>query len=149
MMEPGQPPAKCEASKRALAWRPVGAVRERRRHAGGRQGEHVDDTRYDPQKQRFVGTWIGSMMTYLWVYEGTLDATEKVLTLNAEGPSMGTEGKLANTGTHRIQERRPSCADVTHAERRRRMAPIHDGEYRGGNSHLSNYRRLGNAIHGL
>jgi hypothetical protein len=49
---------------------------------------------YDPQKKRFVGTWIGSMMTYLWVYDGELDAAERVLTLNAEGPSMATEGKI-------------------------------------------------------
>lgn len=47
---------------------------------------------YDPQKQRYVGTWIGSMMTYLWVYEGELDASERVLTLSAEGPSMTGDG---------------------------------------------------------
>lgn len=29
---------------------------------------------YDPQQQRFVGTWVGSMMTYLWLYDGELDA---------------------------------------------------------------------------
>ncbi|ASC72272.1 hypothetical protein XM38_032280 [Halomicronema hongdechloris C2206] len=50
---------------------------------------------YDPQKQRYVGTWIGSMMTYLWVYDGELDAAERVLTLHSKGPSMSSEGKLA------------------------------------------------------
>jgi len=50
---------------------------------------------YDPRTRRFVGTWIGSMMTYLWVYDGELDATEKILTLSAEGPNMAAEGKLA------------------------------------------------------
>ena len=49
---------------------------------------------YDPMKRCFVGTWIGSMMSYLWVYDGFLDASEKVLTLNAEGPSSTAEGKL-------------------------------------------------------
>lgn len=49
---------------------------------------------YDPQKRCFVGTWIGSMMSHLWVYDGFLDASEKVLTLNAEGPSATAEGKL-------------------------------------------------------
>jgi Protein of unknown function (DUF1579) len=49
---------------------------------------------YDPHNKRYVGTWIGSMMTYLWIYEsGTLDAYEKVLTLEAEGPHMTVEGK--------------------------------------------------------
>ena len=51
---------------------------------------------YDPQKKRFVGTWVGSMMTHLWVYDGSLDAAERVLTLEAEGPDMsGADGKMA------------------------------------------------------
>ena len=50
---------------------------------------------YDPQKQRYVGTWVGSIMTYLWLYEGELDAAETVLTLNSDGPAMTGEGKMA------------------------------------------------------
>ncbi|UFP92842.1 DUF1579 domain-containing protein [Gloeobacter morelensis] len=50
---------------------------------------------YDPQKQRYVGTWVGSMMSYLWVYDGELDTSNNVLTLNAEGPVMSTEAKTA------------------------------------------------------
>jgi hypothetical protein len=49
---------------------------------------------YDPQKQRYVGTWVGSMMTYLWQYDGELDAGETVLTLNSEGPVMTGEEKI-------------------------------------------------------
>jgi hypothetical protein len=42
---------------------------------------------YDPAQQAFVGTWIGSMMNHLWHYRrGTLDAGERVLTLEADGP---------------------------------------------------------------
>jgi hypothetical protein len=50
---------------------------------------------FDPQKKRFVGTFVGSMMTNMWVYEGELDASGNVLTLNTEGPSMSAEGKIA------------------------------------------------------
>ena len=50
---------------------------------------------YDPQKKRFVGTFIGSMMTNLWVYDGALDASGKVLTLDTEGPGMTGDGKMA------------------------------------------------------
>lgn len=49
---------------------------------------------YDPGRQRYVGTWIGSMMNYLWIYrDGFLDADGRVLTLEAEGPTFdGTPG---------------------------------------------------------
>jgi hypothetical protein len=49
---------------------------------------------YDPQTRRFVGGYIASMMPHFWVYEGSLDAAEKVLTLNTEGPNMLAEGKI-------------------------------------------------------
>lgn len=35
------------------------------------------------------------MMTHLWVYDGEMDADEKTLTLNSDGPDMVTEGKMA------------------------------------------------------
>ncbi len=65
---------------------------------------------YDPQKQRYVGTWVGSMMTYLWLYDGELDASKNVLTLNSDGPSMSAEGEMAKyrdviefkSGDHRM-----------------------------------------------
>ena len=48
---------------------------------------------YDPQKKRFVGTFIGSMMTNLWIYDGELDKDERVLTLNTEGPDFTNPDK--------------------------------------------------------
>ena len=47
---------------------------------------------YDPAKEVFVGSWVGSMMTNMWVYRGTLDADQKVLTLETEGPSFTGDG---------------------------------------------------------
>lgn len=47
---------------------------------------------YDPQSGRFIGTFIASMMTHLWPYNGSLDAAERVLTLDSEGPSFTGEG---------------------------------------------------------
>jgi hypothetical protein len=43
---------------------------------------------FDPQLDRFVGTFIGSMMTYMWIYNGSLDATQKVLILDTEGQNF-------------------------------------------------------------
>lgn len=49
---------------------------------------------YDPEKKRIVGSWIGSMMTSQWLYDGELNEIENVLTLNSEGPSMAGDGSI-------------------------------------------------------
>ena len=50
---------------------------------------------YDPLKNCYVGTFIGSMMTFLWIYDGGLDAAGTVLTLDAEGPNFTVPGTMA------------------------------------------------------
>ena len=50
---------------------------------------------YDPRSKRFVGTFVASMMTHLWLYNGTLDQAGKVLTLDCEGPSFSGGDTLA------------------------------------------------------
>ena len=47
---------------------------------------------YDPAKKRFLGTFVASMMSSLWVYDGALDESERLLTLDCEGPSFSGEG---------------------------------------------------------
>ena len=42
---------------------------------------------YDAEKRKYVGTWVDSMNSYLWKYEGSVDASGKVLTLETVGPS--------------------------------------------------------------
>ncbi len=49
---------------------------------------------YDPRKKKYVGTWIDSATSYLWTYEGTVDAAGRVITLEAEGPNPLSPGKL-------------------------------------------------------
>jgi hypothetical protein len=48
---------------------------------------------YDPARKRFVGSFIGSMMTFQWLYDGTLNGN--VLTLDSEGPSFAGDGTMA------------------------------------------------------
>lgn len=49
---------------------------------------------YDPARKHFVGTFIGSMMSHLWVYEGDLSSDGRTLTLRADGPAFSPEGKV-------------------------------------------------------
>jgi hypothetical protein len=60
---------------------------------GGGEARTMMTLGYDPQDQRFVGTWIGSMMHHLWVYDGELDDAGKVLTLHAVGPDFQAPGR--------------------------------------------------------
>lgn len=50
---------------------------------------------YDPAKARFVGTFISSYMTHLWIYEGQLDDAGTTLSLSTEGPSYTDDGTTA------------------------------------------------------
>jgi len=62
---------------------------------GGGPATMIVTLGYDPRKERFVGTFVGSMMTHLWVYERSLDASGGVLTLDTEGPNFGPGGGMA------------------------------------------------------
>lgn len=59
----------------------------------GQEGETLMTLGYDPQRGHYTGTWIGSMMNYLWHYEGVLEPTGDLLTLHSEGPDFKNEGK--------------------------------------------------------
>ena len=50
---------------------------------------------YDPARKLYVGSFISSVMTNLWIYEGKLDETGKVLTLDCEGPDFDNPGQTA------------------------------------------------------
>ncbi|QJD30281.1 DUF1579 domain-containing protein [Methylococcus geothermalis] len=94
-MEPGKPPEKFKGSE---SIRSLGGLWVLAEGSGEMPGGGVANTvmtlGYDPKKKRYVGTWVGSMMTHLWVYDGYLDAEGKVLTLETEGPDCTEEGKL-------------------------------------------------------
>jgi hypothetical protein len=89
IMGPDQPPSKHLGSESV---RSIGGLWT----LGEGRGEGPDGSQmtsfmtlgYDPQSKSFVGTFIASMMTHLWIYNGTLDAAGKVLTLDTEGPDF-------------------------------------------------------------
>jgi hypothetical protein len=61
---------------------------------GGGTATTVLTLGYDPAKKRYVGTFIGSMMTHLWIYDGELDAAGTILTLDTTGPSFSDANNM-------------------------------------------------------
>lgn len=95
-MGPGEPPMQSSGTEQVRALGELWVILE---GIGTMPGG--DETRtqmalgYDPEKKAVIGTWVGSMMTHLWIYRGTLDADQKVLTLETEGPSFTGDGTTA------------------------------------------------------
>jgi hypothetical protein len=106
---PGEAPAKSSGTERVRALGPLWVLAEGEGEMpGGGQARTVMTLGFDPQRGHFAGTWIGSMMTHLWIYTGQLDGGESVLTLETEGPDM-----VGQSGTRRYRD----VIDLTGGER--------------------------------
>lgn len=92
---PGQPPTKCKGTISARKLGGYWVVSDLKTELSGVQIVAVQTVGYDPQSKKFVGTWVDSMLNYLWKYQGSLDESGKILTLEAEGPNFMVEGKTA------------------------------------------------------
>jgi hypothetical protein len=92
--EPGKPPIRDKGTERVRALGEAWIVCEA--HSDAPDGmSSILTLGYDTEKKRFVGTFVGSMMTFLWLYDGELDAAGTTLVLSSEGPSFAEEGKTA------------------------------------------------------
>ncbi len=94
--EPGEPPMTGTGTEHVRALGDLWVLGEGTgTMPGGGDARMLITLGYDPEKQAFIGTWVGSMMANMWVYRGTLDTAEKVLTLETEGPSFTGDGRTA------------------------------------------------------
>lgn len=92
-MEPGQPPM---VSTGTDVVKPVGEFWVVSNYKGTMMDQPFFGNMtlgYDADKHMFVSTWVDSMSGHLWNYEGNVDATGKILTLEAEGPCPMHGGK--------------------------------------------------------
>ncbi len=93
-MGPGQPAEKCTGMESVRSLGGLWTIGEGRSDMpDGTPALSLLTLGYDPDKGRFVGTFVASCMTYLWLYDGELDASGKILTLSAEGPDLSNPGK--------------------------------------------------------
>jgi Protein of unknown function (DUF1579) len=125
VMGPGQPVVRTSGSESVRSLGGLWIVGEGRGEMpDGSPATTLITLGYDPQKQRFVGTFVGSMMTHLWLYDGALDAAANVLTLDAEGPSFSGDGSMAayqdiveiRSDDHRVLRSRVRDTDGTWRE---------------------------------
>ena len=93
-MGSGQPAVECTGSIRARMIGGLWVVNEIRTEMAGTSVIGLQTIGYDPAKKKYVGTWVDSMVNHLWHYEGTVDETGRILTLEAEGPNLMAAGKL-------------------------------------------------------
>src|SRR4029450_1377099 len=92
-MEPGKPPERFKGTESVRSLGGLWVLCEGHGEMpGGEPATTLMTLGYDPEKGRYVGTWVGSMMTHLWIYDGGLDAAGKVLTLGSRGPGFGGDG---------------------------------------------------------
>jgi hypothetical protein len=93
-MKPGDPPMKFTGTESVRSIGGLWIQAEGKGHGpDGTPTTALLTLGYDPQKKKYVGTWLGSMMTYLWVYEGSLAGN--TLKLDTVGPNFAVEGKMA------------------------------------------------------
>src|SRR5687768_11690315 len=94
-MAPGQPPVKVTGTESVRALGGLWIVAESKSRMMEMPFTGLLTLGYDAEKKKFVGTWVDSVSGYLWTYEGTLDPTGKVLTLETEGPCPQAPGRLS------------------------------------------------------
>jgi hypothetical protein len=93
IMGPGQPPTRHQGVEVVRSLGGLWTIGEGENETpDGGTARTVMTLGYDPMAGRFVGTFIASVMSYLWTYNGALDESGKILALNAEGPSFTGEG---------------------------------------------------------
>lgn len=91
-MGPDQPPMKATGTETVRSLGGLWTLGEGKGEMpGGGECTTIMTLGYDPARKRFVGSFVASVMTNMWLYEGTLDASGSVLTLDTEGPDMSGE----------------------------------------------------------
>jgi hypothetical protein len=94
-MGPGGEKIKFEATENFRKLGPFWIIGESKGTAGDMKVESKLTLGYDLNTNKVVGSWIDSVQSYQWVYEGEFDDTGKVLTLNTTGPCPLKPGTMS------------------------------------------------------
>ena len=92
---PGLEKSTCKGTSHSKALGGFWVVTEVKSEMFGTPFTALQTVGYDPKAKKYVGTWVDSMMNHQWKYEGSVDPTGKILTLEADGPDMTDDTKTA------------------------------------------------------
>lgn len=96
VMKPGDEPMKIEAPTTVTFLGGLWAMIESEGHGpDGKPWKTILTVGYSPKAGAYVGTFLGSMMTFLWSYTGSVDASGRKLVLDTEGPKMDGSNSTA------------------------------------------------------
>jgi len=94
--EPGQPGHRLTGTERVRSLGGVWVVCEGEgAMPDGGQAQTIMTLGFDSSTGRFTGTFVGTMMHHLWLYDGEIDREGSVLTLDTEGPGFEDPSKLS------------------------------------------------------
>lgn len=93
-MLPDQPPMQCSGTMSSRQLGGFWVLNEMKGEWAGDPMTGIQTLGYDEGKKKYAGTWVDSATAFMWRYEGSVDASGKVLTLDADGPNFMGDGKL-------------------------------------------------------
>jgi hypothetical protein len=93
---PGEPPMTGRGTESVRSVGGLWVVDEgRTTMPDGTPGTTIITFGFDRRRRRFTGSFVGSMMTHLWLYDGALAADGRTLILDSEGPAITGDGLMA------------------------------------------------------
>lgn len=90
-----QPAMVCEGTITSRMLGDLWVISEQKADMDGTKFTAIQTIGYDPKQKKYIGTWVDSMLGHMWKYEGFVDESGKKLTLEAEGPDLMGDGKMA------------------------------------------------------
>lgn len=93
VMGSGKPPVKGTGTIHSKSLGGFWVISEMETSIQGTSIRAVQTLGYDAKRKKYIGTWVDSMINYLWTYEGSVNETGRILTLEATGPDFTGGGK--------------------------------------------------------
>lgn len=93
MMGPGEPHVKSSGSEKTRLLGDYWIVMESKSDIKGSASESLLTLGYDDARKKFVSSWVDTGTSMLWTFEGKLDPSGRILTMESEGGGIHILGK--------------------------------------------------------